>query len=206
LVIIQERVAGLTEAALAKFVTRARRVTGLRGAVNVLVTSGRELQGLNYRFRGKNKPTDVLSFPAMPGLVQGFAGDVAIAAEIAARNARRLGHTVAEEIRILTLHALLHLAGYDHELDGGEMEREEARLRKALGLPVGLIERNGRWRSGVPARLDGRDARPPSEVSTRGQGLGAKSEGKTKSNGRVRTPAVSTRAKAGRTSRATRAS
>ncbi len=206
MIIIQKRVAGLSEAALAKFVTRARRLTGLRGSVSVLVTSSREMQGLNRRFRGKNKPTDVLSFPAVPGLVQGFAGDVAISAEIAAHNARRLGHTVAEEIRILTLHALLHLAGYDHELDDGEMERKEAGLRKALGLPVGLIERNARWRPGIPARLNGQDARPRSEVSTRGQGLGGKSEGKTKSNGRVRTPAVSTRAKPGTASRATQAS
>jgi probable rRNA maturation factor len=144
LVIIQERVAGLTEATLAKFVTRARRAAGLRGAVSVLVTNSRELQGLNHRFRGKNKPTDVLSFPAMPGLMRGFAGDIAISAEIAARNARRLGHTAAEEIRILTLHAVLHLAGYDHELDDGEMERKEARLRKSLGLPAGLIERRDR--------------------------------------------------------------
>jgi len=144
LVIIQERVAGLTEAALAKFVTRARRAIGLRGAVSVLVTSSRELKGLNRRFRGKNKPTDVLSFPAIPGLMRGFAGDVAISAEIAARNARRLGHTAAEEIEILTLHAVLHLAGYDHEQDNGEMARKEAHLRKALRLPVGLIERRER--------------------------------------------------------------
>ena len=144
MVIIQEKVAGLTEAGLAKFLTRARRAAGLRAAVSVLVTSSRELQGLNHRFRGKNKPTDVLSFPAMPGLMRGFAGDVAISAEIAARNARTLGHTVGEEIRILTLHAVLHLAGYDHELDDGEMERKETRLRKSLGLPVGLIERRVR--------------------------------------------------------------
>lgn len=181
MVIIQERVAGLSEAALAKFVTRARRATGLRGAVSVLVTSNRELQGLNHRFRGKNKPTDVLSFPAMPGLVQGFAGDIAISAEIAAGNARRLGHTVAEEIRILTLHAVLHLAGFDHELDDGEMERKEARLRKALGLPVGLIERGGR--------------------SISGEGLA----GRGNSPGRARATVVSTRAKVG-TSRATRSS
>jgi probable rRNA maturation factor len=76
--------------------------------------------------------------------MKGFAGDVAISAEIAAQNARRLGHTVADEIRILTLHAMLHLAGYDHERDNGEMERKEARLRKSLGLPVGLLERSGR--------------------------------------------------------------
>ncbi|MGA8489723.1 MAG: rRNA maturation RNase YbeY [Terriglobales bacterium] len=141
MVIIQERVAGLSEAALTKFVNCARRAAGLRGSVSVLVTSSRELQGLNHRFRGKNKPTDVLSFPAMPGLMRGFAGDVAISAEIAARNARRLGHTTANEIRILILHAVLHLAGYDHEQDNGQMERKERRLRKALGLPVGLIER-----------------------------------------------------------------
>ena len=144
LVIIQEKVPGLSEAALAKFVTRARRGSRLRGAVSVLVTSSRELQTLNRRFRGENKPTDVLSFPALPGLTPDFAGDVAISAEIAAQNARRLGHAVAEEIRILTLHAILHLAGYDHELDDGEMEREEARLRKSLGLPIGLIERRDR--------------------------------------------------------------
>jgi len=182
-VIIQERMAGLTEASLSKFVTRARKAAGLRGAVSVLVTSSRELRGFNRRFRGKNKPTDVLSFPAMPGLMPRFAGDVAISAEIAARNARRLGHTVAEEIRILILHALLHLAGYDHELDDGEMERQEGRLRKSLGLPVGLIERNGRWRPDAPARRDGRDARSPSEASVRGKGPSAKS----KSRGGVRT-------------------
>lgn len=182
MVIIQERVAGLSEAALAKFVARARSVVGLCGAVSVLVTSSRELQGLNHRFRGKNKPTDVLSFPAMPGLLRGFAGDVAISAEIAARNARRLGHTVADEIRILTLHAVLHLAGYDHELDDGKMERKEARLRKSLGLPVGLIERSGQ--------------------PSRGKGLSNKS----KPTGRVRSPVVSTRAKAGAASRAARMS
>ena len=142
MVIIQRRVAGLSEATLAKFVARARRASGVRGAVSVLVTSSRELQALNHRFRHKNKPTDVLSFPAMPGLAPGFAGDVAISAEIARQNARRLGHTAAEEIRILVLHGMLHLAGYDHELDNGEMQREEARLRQSLGLPVGLIERS----------------------------------------------------------------
>jgi probable rRNA maturation factor len=183
LVIIQEKVPGLSEAVLARFVTRARKVAGLRGAVSVLVTSSRELQGLNRRFRGKNEPTDVLSFPAMPGLTQGFAGDVAISREIAARNARSLGHSVAEEIRILTLHAVLHLAGYDHERDHGEMDRKEQRSRKSLGLPAGLIERSAR--------------------STRGKGLGAKSKGKL--SGLVQTSIVP-RAKDGMASRTTRAS
>ena len=124
------------------------------------MTSSRELKGLNHRFRGKNKPTDVLSFPAMPGIMKGFAGDVAISAEIAAQNARRLGHTAADEIRILTLHAVLHLAGYDHERDNGQMERKEARLRKVLGLPSGLIERSARQ-----ARATNRDSTDESATS-----------------------------------------
>jgi probable rRNA maturation factor len=161
LVIIQERVAGLNEAVLARFVARVRRAVGLRGAVNVLVTSSRELQALNRRFRGKNQPTDVLSFPAMPGLIQGFAGDIAISVEIAARNARRFGHSAADEIRILTLHAVLHLAGYDHERDHGEMDRKEARLRKSLGLPVGLIERSGRRPPGKSLRVENKNKSKP---------------------------------------------
>jgi len=171
LVIIQEKVAGLSEAALGKFLARVRRATRLRGAVSVLVTGSRELRGLNHRFRGTNTPTDVLSFPAMPGLLPRYAGDVAISAEIASRNARLLGHTTAEEIRILTLHGLLHLAGYDHERDDGEMERMEARLRKSFGLPAGLIER-----SAQPARR-------------------ALIPHKSKSSGRIRKPVASTRSK-----------
>jgi probable rRNA maturation factor len=142
-VIFRKPVAGLSNAALANFVTRASRGSGLRGVVNVLVTSGRELRALNLRFRGKDKATDVLSFPPLLDL-ENFAGDVAIAAEIAAQNARRLGHSAVEEIKILVLHGVLHLAGYDHERDHGEMARKEQRLRKKLGLPVGLIERSGR--------------------------------------------------------------
>ena len=142
MVILRKPVAALNESGLARFLTQASRAVRLRGTVNVLVTSSRELQGLNNRFRRKNKPTDVLSFPAMHGGVPGFVGDVAISAEIATQNARRLGHTAAQEIKILTLHGLLHLAGYDHEQDDGEMARKERRLRRSLGLPVGLIERS----------------------------------------------------------------
>ena len=113
----------------------------LKKMANILVTTSRELQQLNRRFRGKNRSTDVLSFPAVPGIAN-FAGDVAISAEIAARNAAELGHTAAAEIKILALHGILHLAGYDHERDDGEMARKEDRMRKVLGLPVGLIGRN----------------------------------------------------------------
>jgi probable rRNA maturation factor len=141
LIIVRKRVAGLSEIALARFVTRASRAARLHGVVNLLLTSNSELRALNSRFRGKDSPTDVLSFPPVFGLVDAFAGDVAISAEMAAYNARLLGHSPAEEIKILALHGMLHLAGYDHERDHGEMARTEERLRKFLRLPAGLIDR-----------------------------------------------------------------
>lgn len=141
MVILQKRVPGLSESSLDRFVTRAKRLAGLRGAVTILITSSAELRRLNQRFRGLNKPTDVLSFPPPVTMAAKFAGDVAISAQIAAQNARRLRHSVAEEIKILSLHGLLHLAGYDHQSDKGTMARREAQLRTRLGLPVGLIER-----------------------------------------------------------------
>jgi len=146
LVILQRKVAGLKEAALERFVQRARRAAGLRGTVNVLVTSGAVVRSLNRRFRGKNKPTDVLSFPSGFTRSQSrkgrhLAGDVAISADIALRNSARFGHPVVQEIKILTLHGILHLAGFDHERDNGEMARKEATLRRALHLPIALMER-----------------------------------------------------------------
>jgi len=141
LVIFQKRVADLAELALDRFIARARRAAGLRGGVNVLVTSNAEMKSLNRRFRGKNAATDVLSFPAAFGAPSGFAGDIAISASIASQNARWLGHTPAEEIKILALHGILHLRGYDHERDQGRMARREKQLRAKLHLPLGLIER-----------------------------------------------------------------
>jgi probable rRNA maturation factor len=140
-VILNNPVAGLTGLALARFLARARRAAGLRGAVNVLVTSDAEMKSLNRRFRGKDKSTDVLSFPAVADANKKFAGDIAISAEIATRNARSLNHDPGVEIKILTLHGILHLCGCDHERDRGEMARSEQKLRRELGLPVGLIER-----------------------------------------------------------------
>jgi probable rRNA maturation factor len=101
-----------------------------------LVTTDEVLRGLNSQFRGKNKPTDVLSFPGGEGL-----GEIAISFERAAEQAASLGHSTEEELRILMLHGVLHLTGMDHETDTGEMASAEARWRKKLGLPVGLIER-----------------------------------------------------------------
>ena len=141
MVIFQKRVADLTKLALDRFVARARRAAGLKGVVNVLVTSSAEMKSLNRRFRGKDKPTDVLSFPAEPGAQKQFAGEIAISAEIASQNARALGHSPAEEVKILVLHGVLHLRGYDHECDNGKMARREKQLRVKLHLPLGLIER-----------------------------------------------------------------
>lgn len=148
--ILRKPVAGLSVLALSRFVTRAGRAARLRGAVNVMVTTSHELRALNRRFRKKDKTTDVLSFPPMLDS-QEFAGDIAISADIAARNAKQLGHAPAAEIKILALHGMLHLAGHDHETDSGEMARMEHRLRKQLGLPVALIERT-RQESSAPKR------------------------------------------------------
>jgi probable rRNA maturation factor len=144
LIIVRKRVPGLSDASLSRFVRRAGKEAGLAGSVNVLLTSSHELRSLNSRFRKKDKATDVLSFPAIPEVQGKFAGDLAISVDIAARNARELGHSAANEIKILALHGVLHLAGYDHEQDRGEMARTEQRLRRDLRLPGGLIERNGR--------------------------------------------------------------
>ncbi len=144
--ILQKKVVGLSPASLTRFLLRARRTAGLRGRVNVLVTSNAAIRGLNRQFRSLNKATDVLSFPAdrtagAPGKKVILAGEIAISADIALQNALRLGHSPAQEVKVLALHGILHLAGLDHERDNGEMARKEAKLRRTLGLPVSLIER-----------------------------------------------------------------
>lgn len=143
MVVLHRKLPGVSQGALGRFARRAERALGLSGEVNILVTSSREVRTLNRRFRRRNKSTDVLSFPPIPTMADDFAGDVAISADIAVQNARRLGHTAAEEIKILMLHGMIHLAGYDHENDEGQMARKEERLRRALGLPSSLIARNG---------------------------------------------------------------
>lgn len=145
LVILQKKIQGLTEGGLDRFVLRARQAVGLHGRVNVLVTSSAAVRSLNRQFRRKDKATDVLSFPVASKSrsreTAKLAGDVAISADIARQNSLRLGHTVSEEIKVLVLHGILHLAGFDHESDNGEMARKEAALRTKLRLPVALIER-----------------------------------------------------------------
>lgn len=138
MVILRAKVSGATRRSLERFLASARRAARVSGEVNVLVTGSAEIRRLNREFRRKDRATDVLSFSSA---LNGNGGELAIAAPIAISNARRLGHSARKEVEILMLHGLLHLAGYDHERDNGEMARKEARLRRALGLPVGLIER-----------------------------------------------------------------
>jgi len=163
-IIFRKRIAGLSPSTLERFVLRARKAAHLRDTVNVLVTNSNELRSLNRQFRGADKPTDVLSFPSPPSAPRAarrLAGDVAISVDIARGNAVRLGHSVADEVKILALHGILHLAGFDHEQDHGEMAREEARLRRQLKLETGLIERMKPHAQNVLTRKK-REVRAPS--------------------------------------------
>jgi probable rRNA maturation factor len=128
-------VRGVSRLGLARFARKAQKMAGVRGEVEILIAGNRRLQELNRRFRRKNKPTDVLSFPNSGG------GDIAISAAIAGENARRYGHSTTEELKILILHGMLHLAGHDHETDNGRMAMLESRMRGRLKLPASLIER-----------------------------------------------------------------
>src|SRR4051794_34217087 len=114
-----------------------------RGAVTIAIVSDARVRALNRRYRHKNRATDVLSFPAgLRRAMPRFLGDIVIAAGVARRQARDAGHSLQTELRVLALHGLLHLLGYDHEQDEGQMARFERRLRARGGLREGLIERH----------------------------------------------------------------
>jgi probable rRNA maturation factor len=127
--------------ALARFLAGAQAAIRLKGEVTVLLTTDAAIRKLNRQFRGKNQATDVLSFPAEGIGVEKIAGDLAISVPAALKQAVDQGHSLATEIKVLILHGLLHLAGYDHETDEGKMARRERLLRARLNLPQGLIER-----------------------------------------------------------------
>ena len=118
------------------------------GDVTVAIVPDARVRTLNRTYRAKDKATDVLSFPSPQPVVRRpnpvFLGDIVIARGVARRQARDAGHAESTEWRVLALHGLLHLLGYDHETDNGRMARVEARLRRAGGLSNGLIERGGR--------------------------------------------------------------
>jgi len=116
--------------------------------VEVAIITNARMRALNARFRGVSKPTDVLSFPdadvssGRKSSVINYLGGIAIAIDVARRQAAERRHTLTTEVRILALHGLLHLLGYDHERDQGEMRRIEERLRRRAGLTEGLITRS----------------------------------------------------------------
>ena len=131
-------------AALGRWLAR-HAPRGAAGHLTIAIVSDAAMRRLNKQFRSKDMATDVLSFPpdaVASGSNRSFLGDLAIARGIAARQARQLGHSLQTELRILALHGLLHLLGYDHETDRGEMGRLEDRLRQRAGLPAGLIARS----------------------------------------------------------------
>ena len=123
---------------LNRFLVKATEALGLAGDFSVLLTGDERLRAMNLQFRGVDKPTDVLSFPAIargreprPGWRPGhFSGD-------RRRPGGGHGHTLQMEVKVLILHGLLHLAGYDHERDQGQMRRRESLLRKQFALPPG---------------------------------------------------------------------
>jgi probable rRNA maturation factor len=135
MIIFEIPVNGVSVAMLQRFARKAQKLAKVAGEVDILVSGNKRLQELNRRFRRKNKPTDVLSFPRPSG------GDIAISADIARQNAALYEHTPAEELKVLILHGMLHLAGHDHESDNGQMARTESRMRTQLKLPASLIDR-----------------------------------------------------------------
>jgi probable rRNA maturation factor len=148
------RLSGPDVSGLGPWLSRAAP-SGTRGRVTIAVVTDAVMRRLNRQYRGVDKATDVLSFAAetspkprseaSAALAKAdFLGDLAIARGVAARQARAQGHSTRVEIRVLALHGLLHLLGYDHEVDAGEMAGLEEKLRRRAGVPSGLIGRQDR--------------------------------------------------------------
>lgn len=134
---------------LTSFCERVQRELGFpEGSVTVCFVSDPAIARMNRKFRDKQGPTDVLSFPVhqsrtlaprsllrtRPARSDYYVGDIVISPETARRYARRRSHGLTSELRVLILHGMIHLAGFDHENDSGEMMRLERRLRRRLGL------------------------------------------------------------------------
>ncbi|MEX2271349.1 MAG: rRNA maturation RNase YbeY [Vicinamibacterales bacterium] len=156
----------VADGGLARWLRRVAPASA-RGALAVAIVSDAQIQKLNRDYRGVDKSTDVLSFPAANGTsgTRGTGGtrgttvlgDIVIAREIARRQGREQGHSFETELRVLALHGLLHLIGYDHDdvKDSGRMRRAEERLRRKGGLTVGLIDRAGGRAGRAVARSGG---------------------------------------------------
>ncbi len=140
-----------------------------RGEIAVALVSDRRIRALNRQFRGKDAATDVLSFEP---------SDIVISVQTARRQAHAAGHALAVELKILALHGLLHLLGYDHDSpsDRGRMARLERRLRAKGRLREGLIERTSTLRE-RRERAPRREPRQRSAPATRARAPVGKSEG-----------------------------
>jgi probable rRNA maturation factor len=148
MILNRQRAVRTARGPLEAFLLRAKHELGLEHAdLTVCLVSDAEIARMNATFRKKEGPTDVLSFPAVAGrrpvrLRRGsravkagqFLGDIAISPATARRFAKKNGRKLSSELRVLILHGVLHLLGYDHETDRGEMDRVERKLRKRLGL------------------------------------------------------------------------
>jgi probable rRNA maturation factor len=153
MILNRQRAVRVARRPLELFLARVKHAMGLGDAdVTICFVSDTEIARMNEAFRKKKGPTDVLSFPAIhrrapvelpqsrgPNLArrvkaEAFLGDIAISPATARRNAKTLGRTLTSELKILILHGVLHLLGYDHETDRGQMARVEARLRRRLEL------------------------------------------------------------------------
>ena len=145
MILNRQRTVRVARPALESFLRRVCRELKLAAAeVTICLVSDTEIARMNEAFRRKKGPTDVLSFPAMerrrPAHLSarsgrpGFLGDIAISPETARRNAKKFGRSVPSELQVLIVHGVLHLLGYDHETDRGEMDRIEQRLRRRFGL------------------------------------------------------------------------
>ncbi|HTR04266.1 MAG TPA: rRNA maturation RNase YbeY [Thermoanaerobaculia bacterium] len=132
---VQARVAGAPPLArVRRLLARVARAARARGTgVSVLFCADGRMRTLNRRYRGKDRSTDVLAFPAGPA-VGGYLGDIVISVPYAAREARRRREPADREMDRLLLHGFLHLMGYDHETDDGQMEALETRLRRRLRI------------------------------------------------------------------------
>ena len=137
----RQRKVGFDEDDFAAFLTRLHDDLAARREFAVLVSTDAAVRRANRQFQGRSSAADVLSFPDGE---DGRLGDILISAARAERQAADYGHSVEQELKILALHGLLHLMGYDHETDGGRMRRAETRWRKKFGLPAGLVERADR--------------------------------------------------------------
>ncbi len=134
----RQRKIAFNEGVLRAFITRVAADLADGGEFAVVVSNDPALRRANCQFRGISRTTDVLSF--LDG-DDGRLGDLLVSAQRAKLQADAYGHDIESELKILVLHGLLHLLGYDHETDEGEMQRAEKRLRRKYKLPTVLIER-----------------------------------------------------------------